>query len=188
MPLVQREFKAGRETLKLVVDDDPRLRKFARWSLRGDTVYIRVPRNTKPKEIEELITTITARVARQRKRAKRQIDTNLMERAARLNALYFDGELSWHTIRWVPNMNHRLGSCTTGGSTDGDIRISERIRQWPEYVVDYILAHEICHRKYPNHSPEFWQYLERYPFTAKALGFLEGIAFAEGSDPDSLMD
>jgi predicted metal-dependent hydrolase len=188
MSLIQREFKAGRETLKLTVEVDSRLRKFARWSLRGELVHIRVPKNTTPKEIEELISNITTRVIRQRKRANRRIDTNLMQRAATLNEQYFSGELSWHSIRWVNNMEHRLGSCTTGGSTDGDIRISERIRLWPEYVVDYILAHEICHRKYPNHSAEFWEYLSRYPFTAKALGFLEGIAYAEGTDPNSLMD
>jgi predicted metal-dependent hydrolase len=88
----------------------------------------------------------------------------------------------------VSNMKNRLGSCTTGGSTDGDIRLSDRMRNWPTYVIDYVLAHEICHRKYPNHSPDFWAYLSRYPHTPKALGFIEGIAFTEGEDPDSLLD
>jgi predicted metal-dependent hydrolase len=85
-------------------------------------------------------------------------------------------------------MERRLGSFTTGGTTDGDIRISERIRNWPAYVVDYILAHEMCHRKYPNHSEEFWAYLSQYPYVERALGFLEGIAHTEGTDPDTMLE
>jgi predicted metal-dependent hydrolase len=139
-------------------------------------------------QIEQMIEEIAPRIKKQRKRARRQTDPNLMERAEALNKEYFNGELSWHSIRWVNNMEHRLGSCTTGGTTDGDIRISERIRTWPTYVVDYILAHEICHRKYPHHGPEFWAYLSRYPQVEKALGFIEGIAFAEGVNADSMMD
>jgi predicted metal-dependent hydrolase len=182
------EIQAGTETLTVSIEVDPRLRKTARWLLRGQIVLLRVPRRMTRKQVDDLIAQITPRIVRQRKRASRQTDINLMHRAAFLNDQYFGGELSWHSIRWVHNMRHRLGSCTTGGTTDGDIRISERIRGWPQYVVDYILAHEICHRKFPNHSSEFWGYLGRYPFTQKAIGFLEGISFAEGSDPSTLID
>jgi predicted metal-dependent hydrolase len=188
MPVYQTEIRAGREKLNVVVEADTRLRSTARWILRNQTVTLRVPRSMSHKQIEEIIADIGPRIARQRKRARRQIDVDLMERAAEINRTYFGGELSWHSIRWVSNMQHRLGSFTTGGATDGDIRISERIRQWPTYVIDYILAHEICHRKFPNHNPEFWEYLGRYPFAQKALGFIEGIAFADGVEPDMLMD
>jgi predicted metal-dependent hydrolase len=83
-------------------------------------------------------------------------------------------------------MTHRLGSCTEGGATDGDIRISDRIQQWPAYVIDYIIAHELAHRKHPNHSTEFWAYLANYPLTERARGFIEGIAYGQ-NDPDSLL-
>jgi predicted metal-dependent hydrolase len=184
----QKDVKSGPDTLTVQVDLDTRLRKSARWTLYGQIVHLRVPKDMTRGEIDTLIQNILPRIARQRKRARRQNDDSLTSRAAALNKRYFNGELSWHSIRWVDNMKHRLGSCTTGGATDGDIRISERIRHWPEYVIDYIIAHEICHRKYPNHSPEFWEYLSRYPFTAKAIGFLEGVAYAEGADPSGLID
>ncbi len=188
MPAYQTELKAGSEKLIINVEPDPRLRSSARWTLRQNVITLRVPRQMTRAQIEQLIQDIAPRIARQRQRAHRQADVNLTERANQINREYFDGELHWHTIRWVKNMNRRLGSCTTGGTTDGDIRISERIRGWPDYVVNYILAHEICHRKYPNHSEEFWQYLDRYPYVEKALGFIEGIAHAQGSDPDELLD
>lgn len=188
MPVYQTEVKAGNERLTINVEADPRLRSSARWTLRNDVVTLRVPRQMTRAQIEQLIHDIAPRIARQRQRAHRQADVSLFDRAQALNHTYFDGELHWHTIRWVKNMRNRLGSCTTGGTTDGDIRISEKIRGWPDYVVDYILAHEICHRKYPNHSGEFWNYLARYPHVEKALGFIEGVAYAEGSDPGAMLD
>ncbi len=57
----------------------------------------------------------------------------------------------------------------------------------PIYVVDYIIAHELAHRKYPNHSADFWDYLSRYPHTERARGFIDGVAYAQGDDPDSLI-
>ena len=188
MSIYQTQVQAGRETLTVNVESNPRLRSSARWTLRDNIITLRVPRNMTRAQIEQLIADIAPRIARQRKRARRQSDINLMERADLLNQEFFGGELTWHSIRWVKNMEHRLGSCTTGGPTDGDIRISERIRTWPVYVVDYILAHEICHRKHPNHTPDFWAYLANYPYVEKARGFIEGVAYAEGADPASLLD
>jgi len=31
----------------------------------------------------------------------------------------------------------------------------------PLRLVDYILMHEMCHLRVPNHSREFWSYLSR---------------------------
>lgn len=184
----ETEITVGAEKLTVVVEPDSRLSKTARWSLRGKRLALRVPANMTRGEIDKMLGTIKTRLARQRKRAQKQADLDLTARAEEINRRYFGGELAWHTIRWVKNMQRRLGSCTTGGATDGDIRISERIRQWPAYVVDYVIAHEICHRKYPDHSQAFWEYLARYPFVERARGFIEGIGYAEDADPESLLD
>ncbi len=178
----QIQFEIGAETLTIQVEPDARLRRYARWQMRGNVVHIRVPRSTSRAEVDELLSSIVPKITKQRSRAKRRTDDDLAARAAALNRAYFDESLSWHSIRWVSNMKHRLGSFTTGGPTDGDIRISDRMRGWPEYVLDYVIAHELCHRQFPNHSPEFWAYLSRYPLTEKARGFLDGLAFAEGAD------
>ncbi len=184
---IVRRVADGPHQLTVVVTRDRRLRTSARWTLRDDTVRVRIPAGLRADQLERLLDDILARVLKQRARARRQRDADLERRAEALNRQYFDGELRWHTIRWVSNMTHRLGSCTTGGSTDGDIRLSDRIRAWPGYVIDYILAHELAHRKHPNHSAAFWAYLARYPYLERARGFIEGIAYAEGAEADDLL-
>jgi predicted metal-dependent hydrolase len=184
---IVRRVPDGSRMLTVLVTRDRRLRRAAHWKVQQDTIQVRVPPHTPAGQLDRLLDDIVARVLRQRARARKQNDGDLEKRAHELNRQYFDGELRWHTIRWVSNMKNRLGSCTEGGSTDGDIRISDRIQRWPDYVIDYIVAHELAHRKYPNHSPAFWDYLARYPHTTRARGFIEGVAYAQGEDPDSLI-
>jgi predicted metal-dependent hydrolase len=49
----------------------------------------------------------------------------------------------------------------------------------PEYVIDYVLLHELAHLLVPGHGPRFWRLLEGYPRTERARGFLEGVAATE---------
>lgn len=183
----ERHVPDGDSVLTVQVHYDNRLRKTIRWEVTNGTVTVRAPKLVRRKDLERAVDEIVEKVIKQRASARKRGDDDLQKRAAAINRKYFGGELQWHTIRWVGNMQKRLGSCTSGGPTDGDIRISERIRHWPDYVLDYVLAHEIAHRKYPNHSKEFWDYLGRFPQTERARGFIEGIAYAENTQADSLL-
>jgi predicted metal-dependent hydrolase len=158
------------------------LKKSARWRLREGEILLRVPYHLPKRELGHLLDDVAKSLDRLRNRAANaRTDDDLQARAIYINHTCFRGELTWQAIRWVDNMRARLGSCTNGGSTDGHIRISERIRHWPEWVVDYVIAHELAHRRYPNHSPDFWGYLrEAYPLTERARGFIMGVAFAQG--------
>lgn len=187
MSLIERRVPDGDTTLTLIARYDNRLRKTVRWTVQHDQIVVRVPRHLRRPELERILDQVVEKVRRQRARARRRQDRDLHARAEAINRRYFGGELNWHTIRWVTNMEKRLGSCSSGGSTDGDIRISERVRHWPDYVVDYIIAHELAHRKHPNHSRAFWDYLARYPLAERARGFLEGIAYAEHGSADDML-
>jgi predicted metal-dependent hydrolase len=168
-------------TLTVRVRRDKRLRKSLRASFEQGEVLVRVPPNAPDDQLDEIIAELVEKLVKQRTRSKQREDAYLAERADYLNRKHFDGELSWNSIRWVGNMRRRLGSCTNGGPTDGDIRISDRIKGWPEWVIDYVIAHEIVHRAHPNHSKAFWEMVNRYPKTERARGFVEGVGFAENA-------
>ncbi len=178
---------AENSALHVIARYDSRLRRNVHWTVRDSTIEIRAPRGIRRADLDRMVEAIVARVQGQRRRARKQHDGALQARAEAINRRYFGGELTWHTIRWVNNMAKRLGSCTTGGSTDGDIRISARIQGWPDYVIDYVIAHELAHRRHANHSAAFWEYLARYPQVERARGFIEGVAFAEHTDADALL-
>jgi hypothetical protein len=72
-------------------------------------------------------------------------------------------------------MEHRWGSCTPANRT---IRISSRLKQMPEWVLDYVLVHELAHLLVAAHDASFWALVDRYERTERARGYLEGYATA----------
>jgi len=161
---------------------EKRLKKSSRWQWEADgTILLRVPYRTPKRAIGNLLDQIASQLEKQDKMAARRTDAELQQRAKYLNKKYFGGKIEWRAIRWVGNMNTVLGSCTNGGTTDGHIRISDKIKKWPQWVLDYIIAHEMVHRLHSDHSKEFWATLEgHYPLTERARGFIKGVGFAEG--------
>jgi predicted metal-dependent hydrolase len=57
----------------------------------------------------------------------------------------------------VRNQRSRWGSC----SGRGTISLNWRLVQTPDFVSDYIILHELAHRKHMNHSDHFWQEVQR---------------------------
>ena len=44
---------------------------------------------------------------------------------------------------------------------DGRIALNPKLVQAPSVCIDYVVTHEICHLKHPNHGPEFLRLLGR---------------------------
>ena len=71
---------------------------------------------------------------------------------------------AWHEIEIskisVRNQKSRWGSC----SRQGTISLNWRLIQAPGFVRDYIILHELAHRRQMNHLEKFWQEVARlYP-------------------------
>jgi predicted metal-dependent hydrolase len=135
---------------------DKRLKKTSRWERLADgTLLLRVPHRLPKFRVGSLLEQVSTQLEKTVKIHARRTDADLHERAELINQKHFGGKIKWNAIRWVSNMHARLGSCTKGGSTDAQIRISDKIKNWPDWVIDYVIAHELLHRRYPDHSAEF---------------------------------
>ena len=170
------------KAVPVLVRHDRRLKKSSRWQWEKDgSILLRIPYHLPKREIGRLLDQVAGQLSQQKKLAERRTDAELQLRAEMINRKYFAGKIEWRAIRWVGNMEQRLGSCTNGGPTDGHIRISEKIKDWPDWVVDYVIAHELVHRLHADHRAGFWKALtEGYPLSERAREFIKGVGFAEG--------
>lgn len=145
----------------------------------GERIVVLIPDRFSRAEESEWVDRMLARLAAREQRSGRG-DAELVARCRRLIDEYLPEHARGATpvsVRWVTNQNGRWGSCTPADRT---IRISHRIQEMPEWVIDYVLLHELTHLVVPNHNARFWALVGRYPKTERARGYLEAIAATTG--------
>jgi len=141
----------------------------------GERVIVLIPDQFSRAEENEWVDRMLARLAAREERACRT-DEELLQRARRLINRYLSEYAQLATpksVRWVTNQNGRWGSCTPADRT---IRISRRVQEMPDWVIDYVLLHELAHLVIPHHNEQFWALVGRYAKAERARGFLEGVA------------
>src|SRR5262249_5602654 len=107
----------------------------------GERVVVLIPAQFSGAEEREWVDKMVARLAARERRG--HTDDALFERALALAERYLPEHpqaANPHTVRWVRNQNGRWGSCTPA---DRSIRISDRIQSFPDWVIDYVLLHEL---------------------------------------------
>ncbi len=139
----------------------------AHWE--GDRIVVVVPSHLRGTERDRMVESLAGRLARHRPHLHSS-DEYLEERARALGRTYLDGVVP-ASIRWSSAQTARWGSCTV---ETREIRISERLRTTPPWVLDAVILHELAHLLEPNHSPRFRALESRYPRRHDADLFLEG--------------
>ncbi|MGV0340756.1 M48 metallopeptidase family protein [Corynebacterium mastitidis] len=157
------------EALEVEVIASPRRTKSVQARLVQGRIQVRVPAAMGAAERERAVEKVVSGL--RRKISSGYSDAELQRRAQHLNAAYLEGRAEASSVRWVSNQRHRWGSCTVG---TGEIRVSDRLREVPGYVLDAVLIHELTHTFIPGgHSAEFYRWADRAPKAERARGFLE---------------
>lgn len=145
----------------------------------GDRIVVLVPATLTRAQEAEWVERMIARLERSERR-RSPSDAELMRRAVDLSERYLGALAVPESVRWVDNQSSRWGSCTPGDRT---IRLSDRLRGMPLWVVDYVLIHELAHLLEPGHDAAFWAWVDRYPQAEKAKGYLLGWSAAAHVTP-----
>jgi predicted metal-dependent hydrolase len=85
-----------------------------------------------------------------REEAQKKIGGMVEELSDRMNLTYNRVTLKGQKSIW--------GSC----SCRHNLNFNWRLLMTPEPVIEYVLVHELAHLKEMNHSPKFWNIVERY--------------------------
>src|SRR5204863_4110369 len=74
-----------------------------------------------------------------------------------MRVLHHAGKLGVKPSRiTVRDTASRWGSCSSARS----LSFSWRLILAPDFVLDYVVAHEVAHLKEMNHSPRFWAHVK----------------------------
>lgn len=137
---------------------------------RGRVVVL-APMSMDAKTLRRSTSDLVDRVRRKNNvAAGQESDDDLLLRAAELNDKYLEGRAEFQSVRWVSNMTRRWASCSVA---TGRIRISDRLKEVPGYVLDSVIIHELVHTWIPDHGAEFHEWADRAPRVDRASGYLE---------------
>jgi predicted metal-dependent hydrolase len=145
-----------------------RSRRARRWALTvpwGEPVVLTVPPAMPDGEIEAVLAAHRDWIAHERaaQAPRLRLDTRrISEAEARVAArelvtMVLEEEapaLGVHYRRMqIRGQRTRWGSC----SARGTLSFNWRLALAPLEVLDYVVVHELCHLREPNHSPRFWR-------------------------------
>lgn len=137
---------------------------------RDGTVLVRAPKAAPLEDIRRFVDEHLGWIERHRRRQRERLLPPLTEAEEMSLRARAAADLPVRTARFAEKMGityegvrissarERLGSC----SASGRIAYSFRLMQYPDEVIDYVVVHELAHRKEMNHSPRFYAIVERY--------------------------
>lgn len=161
------EISGGAEVK--VIRNSRRRRSISAYREHG-SIIIQVPARLSNSKIQEVIPEMVEKILSREAREKLS-DKELLNRANHLLDIYLpEFKVRPASVTWR-QMNERWGSCTT---VDRTIRISDRLSGAPQYVLDYLLVHELIHLEIADHGQAFTELLSRFTDSERANSFLEG--------------
>ena len=162
---------------EIVVIRSTRRKKNISAYRQGGRIVVSIPARMSKADEREMVPQMVAKIRAQEAAATMSEETLQARVDQLLTELAPEITLRPSSINWR-GMRERWGSCT---GTDRTIRISDRLKGAPDYVVDYVLFHEAIHLQYFDHGPEFKALLARFPREDQAEAYLSGYEAAENA-------
>ena len=161
--LVAGEPGDGDDPFTVVVQRSKKRKRTVGAQLIGDVLTIVVPSWMSRAEEDHWVDVMSGRF-------RRKVSMDRIDLGERALALARRHDLPRpREIRWSDDMLSRWGSCTP---STGTIRISSRIAKFPDWVIDYVLVHELAHLEVADHSDAFWRLVHKYAKSERAIGYL----------------
>ena len=152
----------------------PRRKKTVQARITNGTIVVRVPDGLSQAEERRLVDSIVRKVSR-----KTTADgVDLSTRARRLARRFDLPEPA--SIVWSDRQNTRWGSCT---ASQRSIRISNRLTAVPDFVLDFVILHELAHLRVAGHGPDFQALVSRFPLAERATGYLMALSHHFDTQP-----
>lgn len=164
------------EFTRIEVRRSSRRRKTIAAEIVGDALVVSIPERMSRAEEHEWVTKMATRLAQRRKRDRLNSAGALHSRAAELAHRYLGG-VAFEDISWIETQRSRWGYCDLD---ERAIRLSLALADYPPWVRDYVIVHELAHLIVADHSDGFWDLVNRYPRTERARGFLLAKGVDEG--------
>lgn len=140
-------------------------------SREGSKTVLKVPYRMSNKEIEELARDLINKMDQKDPRAYFS-DQELFNRSKELSATYLFSKVEANSVSWSSRLTSTWGICTP---LEGDIKISSRLKGLPQYVLDYVLLHELVHLVVNDHGKEFDSFMKTFEKKEKAEGYLDAL-------------
>ena len=158
----------GHSVDEVEVRRSPRAR---RWRLEvpwGEPARLTAPRSMSQVEVNQVLHDKRAWIEEQRRGQVPRLGLERLavsESAARVGARELVSALAeeeagrlgvaYRRIR-IGGQRTLWGSCSPGGT----LSFNWRLVLAPAEVLDYVVVHEVCHLRVPNHSRRFWELVE----------------------------
>lgn len=180
-PLVERTLEEhtlpGISEGEIVVIRSTRRKKNISAYRQGGRIIVSIPARMSKADERELVPQMVAKIRTQEAAATMSEQSLQLLASQLLSELAPEITVRPTSVHWR-GMRERWGSCT---SIDGSIRISDRLKGAPDYVLEYVLFHEAIHLEIFDHGPGFKAVLARFAKEDQAEAYLSGYEAAENA-------
>ena len=156
MPIPYQIIRSDRKTMaiQLTMDGQVIVRCPRRKSQRDIQAFVERNRNWIETNIAKMPPADTVKLSPReldtlRERARYLVDARVKFFAPKVGVTYNRVTIRAQRTRW--------GSC----SAQGNLNFNCLLALVPPEVLDYVVVHELCHRKELNHSDRFWREVEK---------------------------